>query len=184
MHQVKIIGGAMTRFGRHLDRNLKSLVAEAVNGAFKDAGVTKEQLGGVWVGNASQGVLQGQESVRGQVVMRAMGIGGIPVVNVENACASSATALHGARAMVALGEIDVALAIGMEKMYFELGFCPMGEGGGNCRSRPHDPGRQAPGQCLRWSGVAGTSHRGDRGASSGGALLASGRRRPGRQKAG
>ncbi len=119
MHQVKIIGGAMTRFGRHMDRNLKSLVAEAVNGAFKDSGVTKEQLGGVWVGNASQGVLQGQESVRGQVVMRAMGIGGIPVVNVENACASSATALHGARSMVALGEIDVALVVGMEKMYFE-----------------------------------------------------------------
>ena len=119
MQKVKIIGGAMTKFGRHMDRNLKSLVAEAVNGALKDAGVTKEQLGGVWVGNASQGVLQGQESIRGQVVMRAMGIGGIPVVNVENACASSATALYGARAMVALGEIDVALAVGMEKMYFE-----------------------------------------------------------------
>lgn len=119
MKKVKIIGGSMTKFGRHLDRNLKSLVAEAVNGAFKDAGITKEQIGGVWVGNASQGVLQGQESIRGQVVMRAMGIGGIPVVNVENACASSATALHGARAMVALGEIDVALVVGMEKMYFE-----------------------------------------------------------------
>ena len=119
MYKVKIIGGAMTRFGRHLDRNLKSLVAEAVNGALKDAGVSKEQLGGVWVGNASQGILQGQESIRGQVVMRAMGIGGIPVINVENACASSATALHGARASVALGEMDVALVVGMEKMYFE-----------------------------------------------------------------
>jgi acetyl-CoA acetyltransferase len=48
-----------------------------------------------------------------------MGIGGIPVINVENACASSATALNGAWAMVALGEIDVALAVGMEKMYME-----------------------------------------------------------------
>ncbi|OGP56176.1 MAG: thiolase [Deltaproteobacteria bacterium RBG_13_52_11] len=119
MYNVKIIGGAMTSFGRHLDRNLKSLVAEAVNGALKDAGVSKEQLGGVWVGNASQGILQGQESIRGQVVMRAMGIGGIPVINVENACASSATALHGARAQIALGEMDVALVVGMEKMYCE-----------------------------------------------------------------
>jgi acetyl-CoA acetyltransferase len=119
MYRVKIIGGAMTKFGRHIDRNLKSLVAEVVNGALKDAGVTKEQLGGVWVGNASQGILDGQESIRGQVVMRAMGIGGIPVINVENACASSATALHGARACVALGEMDVALVVGMEKMYFE-----------------------------------------------------------------
>ena len=119
MRKVKIIGGAMTKFGRHLERNLKSLVAEAVEGALKDAGADKGQLQGVWVGNASQGVLQGQESVRGQVVLRAMGIGGVPVVNVENACASSATALHGARAMVALGEMDVALVVGMEKMYFE-----------------------------------------------------------------
>jgi len=102
-----------------MDRNMKSLVAEAVNGALSDAGVTKEQLQGAWVGNAAQGVMTGQECVRGQVVLRAMGIGGIPVVNVENACASSATALNGAWAMVALGEMDVALVIGMEKMYHE-----------------------------------------------------------------
>jgi len=119
MNQIKIIGGAITKFGRHLDRNLKSLVAEAVTGALKDAGITKEQLQGAWVGNASQGVLQGQESIRGQVVLNPLGIVGIPVINVENACASSATALNGAWAMTALGEIDVALVIGMEKMYFE-----------------------------------------------------------------
>ncbi|MBU2548977.1 MAG: thiolase family protein [Proteobacteria bacterium] len=119
MRKVKIIGGAMTRFGRHLDRNLKSLVAEAVNGAMADAGLTQDRLEGVWVGNAAQGVLQGQESIRGQVVLRSMGIGGIPVINCENACASSATALNGAWAMVALGEMEVALAVGMEKMYFE-----------------------------------------------------------------
>ena len=95
MRSVKIIGGAITKFGRHLDRNLKSLVAEAVNGALGDAGVDKGQLQGAWVGNASQGVLQGQESIRGQVVLNPLGIVGIPVINVENACASSATALQG-----------------------------------------------------------------------------------------
>jgi acetyl-CoA acetyltransferase len=119
MRKARIIGGAVTKFGRHLDRNMKSLVAEAVGGALEDAGIAKERLQGAWVGNASQGVMEGQECVRGQVVLRAMGIGGIPVINVENACASSATALNGAWAMVALGEIDVALVLGMEKMYFE-----------------------------------------------------------------
>jgi len=117
--KVKIIGGAVTKFGKHFDRNMKSLVAEAVLSALKDADINKEQLQGAWVGNAAQGVLDGQESIRGQVVLRPLGIGGIPVVNVENACASSATALHGAWSMVALGEIDVALVLGMEKMYFE-----------------------------------------------------------------
>ena len=119
MRKVKIIGGAMTKIGKHMDRNLKSLVAESVEGALKDANITKEQLEGAWVGNAAQGVLDGQECIRGQVVLRNMGIGGIPVVNVENACASSSTALRGAWAMVALGEMEVALVLGMEKMYFE-----------------------------------------------------------------
>jgi acetyl-CoA acetyltransferase len=43
MNRVKIISGAMTRFGRHLDWNLKSLVAEAVRDALKDAGLKKKK---------------------------------------------------------------------------------------------------------------------------------------------
>ncbi|HIG43034.1 MAG: thiolase family protein [bacterium] len=116
--KATMIGGGMTNFGRHPDRNLKSLVEEAVNIALKDAGIEKEDIQAAYVGNASQGVLQGQESIRGQVVLHAMGIGGIPIINLENACASSATALNGAMAMIAAGEIDCALVLGMEKMYF------------------------------------------------------------------
>ncbi|MEX2489001.1 MAG: thiolase family protein [Pseudomonadales bacterium] len=117
--KATMIGGGMTAFGKHRDRNLKSLVEEAVNIALEDAGLDKSHIQAAYVGNASQGVLQGQESIRGQVVLHAMGIGGIPIVNVENACASSATALNGAMAMVALGEVDCALVLGMEKMYFD-----------------------------------------------------------------
>jgi acetyl-CoA acyltransferase len=117
--KATMIGGGMTAFGKHSERNLKSLVEEAVNIALADAGVDKSEIQSAYVGNASQGVLQGQESIRGQVVLHAMGIGGMPIINVENACASSATALNGAMAMVALGEIDCALVVGMEKMYFD-----------------------------------------------------------------
>ena len=117
--KATMIGGGMTAFGKHKERNLKSLVEEAVNIALEDAGIDKSEIQAAYVGNASQGVLQGQESIRGQVVLHAMGIGGMPIINVENACASSATALNGAMAMVALGEIDCALVVGMEKMYFD-----------------------------------------------------------------
>ena len=117
--KATMIGGGMTAFGKHIDRNLKSIAEEAVSLALKDAGIEKDELDAAYVGNASQGVLQGQESVRGQVVLHAMGIGGIPIVNVENACASSATALNGAMAMINAGEIECALVLGMEKMYFE-----------------------------------------------------------------
>lgn len=117
--KATMIGGGMTSFGRHTNRNLKSLVEEAVTIALKDAGLDKKDIQAAYVGNASQGVLQGQESIRGQVVLHEMGIGGIPIVNVENACASSASALNGAMALIAAGEIDCALVLGMEKMFFE-----------------------------------------------------------------
>jgi acetyl-CoA acyltransferase len=119
MRVVKIIGGVFTKFGKLMDRNLKSIAAEAVEGAVRDAGIKKDQIQAAWVGNAAQGVLDGQEMIRGQVVLHPMGISGIPVINVENACASSSTALNEAWARVALGEIDVALVLGMEKMYYE-----------------------------------------------------------------
>jgi len=117
MRKVKIIGGAVTKFGKHPSRNMKSLAAEAVTGALEDAGITAKDLGGAWVGNCVQGIFDGQEMIRGQIVLHTMGIHGIPIVNVENACASSATALNAAWVQIALGEIDVALVLGMEKMF-------------------------------------------------------------------
>ena len=119
MRDVKIIGGALTKFGKHMDRNLKSLAAEAVTAALKDASIDKDRLQGAWVGNAAQGILDGQEMIRGQVVLHPIGISRIPVFNIENACASSASAFNDAWARIALGEIDVALVLGMEKMYYE-----------------------------------------------------------------
>lgn len=114
-----IAGVGMTTFGRHLDRGLKSIGAEAVEAALADAGIAASALQAAYVGNAAAGVITGQESIRGQVILRGMGIGGIPVVNVENACASASTALHQAAAMVTAGLYDVVLALGVEKLYHE-----------------------------------------------------------------
>lgn len=119
MRNVKIIGGSVTKFGKQPTRNMKSLAEEAVTGALKSANIEIKDLGGAWVGNCVQGIFDGQEMIRGQVVLHTMGISGIPIINVENACASSATALNGAWAQVALGEMDVALVLGMEKMFSE-----------------------------------------------------------------
>jgi len=55
--------------------------------------------------------------VGGQIALRDMGIGGIPVTNVENACASGSTAFHQAYAYLRAGMADVALAVGAEKLY-------------------------------------------------------------------
>jgi len=71
------------------------------------------------VGNAAAGLITGQECIRGQVVLREMGIDKIPIVNAENACASSSTAFQLAWLYVASGMYDVALALGVEKMFSE-----------------------------------------------------------------
>ncbi|MBT4090267.1 MAG: thiolase family protein, partial [Deltaproteobacteria bacterium] len=119
MEKVYVIGGSVTKFGKQPERNMKSLAEEAVTGALKSANLEIKDLGGAWVGNCVQGIFDGQEMIRGQVVLHTMGIHSIPIINVENACASSATALNGAWAQVALGEMDVALVLGMEKMFSE-----------------------------------------------------------------
>ncbi|MFZ5564599.1 MAG: thiolase family protein, partial [Thermodesulfobacteriota bacterium] len=119
MRDVYVIGVGMTPFGKHMDKNMKTLAADATNRALEHAGITKDKLQVAVVGNAYQGLVTGQESIRGQVVLRAMGIGGIPVTNVENACCSSATAFQVAWMDIALGLHDVALVLGMEKMYMD-----------------------------------------------------------------
>jgi acetyl-CoA acetyltransferase len=119
MREVAIIGAGMTRFAKHIDRSMKDLAREAVEGALKSACVEKTALEAVAVGNAMAGLITGQECIRGQVVLRDMGIGGIPVINTENACASAATAFHLAWLYVASGMYDVVMAIGMEKLFHE-----------------------------------------------------------------
>lgn len=118
MHLNAVVAGVgMTTFGKHLDLGLKALGAEAARAALADAGIDKSAVEAAWVGNAVAGLITGQECIRGQVVLRSMGIGRIPVVNVENACASASTALNQAAAMVTAGAYDVVLALGVEKMY-------------------------------------------------------------------
>jgi acetyl-CoA acetyltransferase len=119
MRDVAIVGAGMTHFGKYLDRGLKDLAAEAVGGALAAAGIEGSALQVAVVGNAAAGLVTGQEMIRAQVVLREMGIGGIPMVNTENACASSSTALHIAWLYVASGMYDVALALGVEKLYHQ-----------------------------------------------------------------
>ena len=112
-----IAGVGMTPFGKHMDRTLKSLAVEAVEQALKDAAIDKNQLQAAYVGTAGTAVTVGQVMVPGQAALRSMGIGHIPVINVENACASAATSFQQACTMVTHGVYDIVLALGMEKLY-------------------------------------------------------------------
>ncbi len=114
-----VAGVGMTQFGKHLDKGLKAIGGEAVTAALADAGITGDDLDAAYVGNAAAGLVTGQESIRGQVILRGIGLGKLPVINVENACASASTALNQAAAMVTAGLYDCVLALGAEKLYHE-----------------------------------------------------------------
>jgi acetyl-CoA acetyltransferase len=114
-----VAGVGMTKFGKCLDTKLKHLAGEAIQKALDDAGVDKSDIQAAWMGNGAGGVVQGQEMISGQSALREMGIGKIPVVNVENACATSSTAFNQACAMVTAGVYDVVLAVGFEKLFSE-----------------------------------------------------------------
>lgn len=117
MSQRPVIAGiGMTRFGKHLDRSLRDLAGEAVTAALSDAGLPAGELDCVFASNSVAGIITGQEAVRGQVSMKDIDLGGIPVFNVENACASGSTAIHLATTYLASGSADVALVVGYEKM--------------------------------------------------------------------
>jgi acetyl-CoA acetyltransferase len=111
-----IAGVGMTRFMKYPDKGLKQLGTEATQQAVKDAGLTLADLDAAYVGNCAAGLVTGQESIRGQVILDTIGVGKIPIFNMENACASGSSALFQACAMVSAGIYDVVLALGVEKL--------------------------------------------------------------------
>lgn len=116
---VYISGVGMTQFGRHFERSLQSLGQEALDAVLRDAGASVADIGQVFYSGVTQGPLQGQNAVPGQVLMHKLGLSGMPMWNIENACASGTSAFQLAVQALRSGVCDVALAIGAEKMNIE-----------------------------------------------------------------
>ncbi|MBW3664291.1 MAG: thiolase family protein [Actinobacteria bacterium] len=114
---IEIRGVGMHPFGRFPEKGLKDLGRVAAIEAINDAGLGVKDIDGVYVANALGGVLTGQEQIRGQTIVRDIGIEGVPIVNVENACAGGSTALREAVLAVRAGAADTVLALGVEKMF-------------------------------------------------------------------
>lgn len=116
MSNIYIVGVGMTKFGRHLDRSLDSLTGEAIALALNDADCQIADLQTAFYSGCTQGHLQGQSFVPGQVVLSKNGVEGIPVFNVENGCAAGSSGFYLATQMLKAGTCDIALAVGAEKM--------------------------------------------------------------------
>ncbi len=119
--KVFVYNVGMIKFGKYIDKTIKNLTAEALKAVFKDSdnALTKDNIEAAWFSNSGWGLLDNQQCIRGQVALSANGIDKIPIINVENACASGSTAIHSAWAAIKAGLYDCCLAIGVEKVYNE-----------------------------------------------------------------
>ncbi len=116
MRDVFIVGVGMTPFGRFLDVPLRELAQRAVQETLNDAELEPGKVEAIFFANATQGAMEGQFGIRGQAALSSMPFDATPIINVENACASASTALNLAVTQVRAGVVDVALAVGAEKM--------------------------------------------------------------------
>lgn len=114
-----IAGVGMTPFGKHLDKSLKWLAGTPVLAALEDAGLGLSDVEAVYSGNCVAGLVTGQESIRGQVALLDIGLGKVPIINIENACGSGSTAFNQAAMMISAGYYDVVAVVGFEKLYHE-----------------------------------------------------------------
>jgi acetyl-CoA acyltransferase len=117
-NRVWIAGVGMTPFGVHRDRTNYDLALWALREAIADAGpgAGLHTLDVAFFGSATNGLLHDQALISGEIALRQAGIQRIPIYNVENACATGASAFSLAMTHIRAGDADVAVAVGSEKM--------------------------------------------------------------------
>ncbi|MBH5390840.1 acetyl-CoA acetyltransferase [Bradyrhizobium diversitatis] len=111
--KVAVIGMGCTSFGEHWNKGPEDLMVDAFVEAIADAGIEKSQIEAAWMGNALDDINVGNSALP---LAHALRLRGIPVSRVENMCATGSEALRAASYAVAAGAVDIALAVGVEKL--------------------------------------------------------------------
>jgi acetyl-CoA C-acetyltransferase len=111
--KVAILGMGCSRFGERWDSGSEQLMLEAFTEALQDAGIERRQIGAAWLGSALDQANVGNSAIPMSTALRMQGL---PVTRVENMCATGTEALRGAVYAVAAGAVDIALALGVEKL--------------------------------------------------------------------
>lgn len=113
MREIAILGIGQTPVRENFEQSIREIAGEAVFSALLDAGV--EKADGLFVGNMLSGILSKQENL-GALVADWVGLRGKDAFKVEAACGSGAAALRMAIMAVGSGELETAIAMGVEKM--------------------------------------------------------------------
>jgi benzoylsuccinyl-CoA thiolase BbsB subunit len=110
MCDVYVAGVGMTPFGKFPNKSVADIGWPAVKAAVDDAGIDARRIQAAYCGTVFGGMLAGQR------ILASIGLSGIPITNIENACSSSSTALHQAVIAVKSGMYDIVLVLGVEKL--------------------------------------------------------------------
>ncbi|CAD5244927.1 thiolase domain-containing protein [Thermococcus camini] len=113
MRKAVIIGAGMTPVGEHWKLSLRDLAVEALLSAMDDAGI--DRVNSLYAGNMVSGPFVEQENL-GALIADWAGLGNIPAVKIEAACASGGAAVQEGVKAVLSGLEDVVAVVGVEKM--------------------------------------------------------------------
>lgn len=113
MRAVAAIGIGQTKVDEHWDKSLKELAGDAIFAAVQDCGI--DHIDGVYIGNMMSASANRQQNL-GAYITDWIGAKNVSAVRLESACSSGSAAFRAAFLAVASGEIDIALAVGVEKM--------------------------------------------------------------------
>ncbi len=110
-NEVRVAGVGMIPFTKPgASETYNVMGAKAAEAAFKDAGLPYEAVEQIYVGYVYG------DSTAGQAAVYPLGLSGVPIINVNNNCATGSSALFLARQAVESGMVDCALALGFEEM--------------------------------------------------------------------
>ena len=115
MRKVAVIGVGNSKFGNRQDVNVTELAFEAVKPAIEDAGITPKDIEFVAVGSAGAGAWY-EEALPAVITAEYCGLTGAGLVRCEAACASGSAAVFTVYSAIASGQIEIGMAIGLEKM--------------------------------------------------------------------
>ncbi|MYZ46361.1 thiolase family protein [Propylenella binzhouense] len=110
MVRAAIAGVGMVPFAKMREKSLADIGWPAVKAAIADAGIEPKALQACYCGTSLGGMMAGQR------ILGRMGLTGIPVTNIENACSSSSSALAQAVLAVRAGKYEAVLVVGAEKL--------------------------------------------------------------------
>jgi acetyl-CoA C-acetyltransferase len=115
MRSVSVIGIGETKMGKLVGSSLRQLIQEAGNKAIEDAGIEKERIEALYLGNFNSSYWCTQSHM-GPMAAEALGLASIPTLRTEGACASGGLAFRQGYLAIASGLYDVVIIGGVEKM--------------------------------------------------------------------